>query len=79
MALYALARGRDWIRPPAKVSRRIRARVPRHEGQEIWLPDLALTRSREEAWLTDSLAVADARRQLLWQVGGLATGVRAVG
>jgi hypothetical protein len=79
MALYALARGRDWIRPPARVSSKVRAQVPRHDGQEIWLPGLALTRSREEAWLTDSLAVADARRQLLWQVGGLATEVRAVG
>ena len=77
---YALARGSQWVAPPA---RRLKpaevAALPRHLGDVTWLPGLRLVASREQAWVTASLEVAEERRRLLACLPGVgAVEVRAV-
>ncbi len=77
--LYGLARGRQWVARPAKVSEASRAELPHHLGEVTWLPGLALSGSIQDAWLTPTLEVAIVRRKVLATLRkGMTTTVRAV-
>ena len=86
MALYGLVRGVEWVSCPHE-HRQIRqiARLPQGsalfspEGEALWLPNRKLVPASGEAWVTRSLEVAIARRQMLATLApGLVTVVRAV-
>ncbi len=78
--LYGLARGRQWVARPAKVSEASLATLPHHLGEVTWLPGLTLSSSDADAWLTPTLEVAKVRREVLSAMGrqGMVTTVRAV-
>ncbi len=78
--LYGLARGRQWVARPAKVSKASRAELPHHLGEVTWLPGLTLSGSIQDAWVTPTLEVANVRRTVLAALGrrGMTTTVRAV-
>ena len=78
--LYGLVRGRQWVARPAKVSKARLATLPHHLGEVTWLPDLTLSDSIQDAWVTPTLEVANERRTVLAAMGrqGMVTTVRAV-
>ena len=78
--LYGLVRGRQWVARPAKVSEANLATLPHHLGEVTWLPDLTLSGSIQDAWVTPTLEVANERRTVLAAMGrqGMVTTVRVV-
>jgi hypothetical protein len=62
------------------VSKARLATLPHHLGEVTWLPDLTLSDSIQDAWVTPTLEVANERRTVLAAMGrqGMVTTVRAV-